>query len=128
MNNKRFMMLVMMILGLLSSAVLVSDSVSAMSMASGTISATPQLVIIPTGSNSGSSTICWSVSGASTGEVWVSSNGGTEQLFARARSGCQVASWIQPNRSYQFTLYEGTAHSVALGSTSVIGLQKCHWC
>jgi hypothetical protein len=88
---------------------------------SGSISATPTSVPVPTG-GLGTTEVCWDVDNVSTGEVWVSSNGGGESLFARDPHGCQSAPWIQRNNSYAFRLYAGTSHTVRLGSVTVTGV------
>jgi len=89
--------------------------------ATGTISASPQTVSVPTG-GIGTTQICWDVNDVSTGEVWVSMDGAAESLFARDPNGCQDAPWIQVNHSYTFNLYAGTAHSAQLASVTVTGV------
>jgi len=86
--------------------------------ATGTISPNPCHLTIETGST-GTTTITWSTSGCQTAEVYVSMDGGSETLFARAASGSQNATWISAGHYYIFRLYEGTAHSNLLAWTNV---------
>lgn len=91
-------------------------------LASGNISASPTTVRINLDrTNTGTTNVCWSVSGATTGEVWLSLNGQVEKLFARAPSGCQSATWITAGNVFEFRLYEGTAHTTLLNTATVIG-------
>src|SRR5690606_5995847 len=76
---------------------------------SGSISATPENVLVATGSL-GTSRICFS-SNVEYSEVWVSWNGAPDTLFASERiSGCANATWIQAGHTYEFRLYQGQAH------------------
>ncbi|RKH56769.1 hypothetical protein [Corallococcus llansteffanensis] len=91
-------------------------------LASGSISANPTTVRINLDrTNTGTTNICWSVSGASTAEVWLSLNGQVEKLFARAPSGCQSATWITAGNVFEFRLYAETAHTTLLNTATVIG-------
>ncbi|AFE06960.1 hypothetical protein COCOR_06504 [Corallococcus coralloides DSM 2259] len=88
--------------------------------ATGTISANPTNVRINLDVTTlGSTTICWSVSNATTGEVWVAAAGLPEALFTRAPSGCAVAPWFHAGDNMVFRLYEGTAHTKVLASVNV---------
>jgi hypothetical protein len=90
--------------------------------ASGTISADPTDVWVNTNvTHIGSTQICWDVNYASSGEIWLSMDGQPEVLFAGGADGCQSADWIQVGHSYNFNLYEGTAHSNQLASVTVNG-------
>ena len=61
---------------------------------SGGLSATPNPCSIPSGSSTCSSTIGW-VSSATDAQVWVTGlDNANPQLFASAKNGSQVASWI----------------------------------
>ncbi|MFL6199111.1 MAG: hypothetical protein ACJ76J_08045 [Thermoanaerobaculia bacterium] len=86
----------------------------------GTITSTPFVVRAPYGGTS-TAALRWATQGFSTAEVWLSLDGGTEQLFARAVSGAQSAPWIQPGHDYRFNLYAGTSHSQLLDSVRVYG-------
>ncbi|MBN8465647.1 hypothetical protein JYJ95_03940 [Corallococcus exiguus] len=88
--------------------------------ATGTISATPTNVRINLDVTTlGSTNVCWSVSNATTGEVWVAAAGLPETLFARAPSGCADAPWFHAGDNMVFRLYEGTAHTNVLASVNV---------
>jgi len=90
--------------------------------ATGSISASPTEVWVDTRvTQVGSTTICWDVDNASDGEVWLSMDGQSEVLFARAQDGCQSADWILAGHAYNFRLYEGTAHSNQLADVTVLG-------
>lgn len=84
----------------------------------GWIDASPETVQISSGV--GNTNVSWSGC-ADTNEVWVSDNGAGETLFARDRSGSQNAPWIQIGHTYDFCVYEGTAHSNQLDCVTVTG-------
>lgn len=42
------------------------------------------------------------------GEVYVSADGGPEELFARGEGGAQEAPWLATGKSYEFRLYMTT--------------------
>jgi hypothetical protein len=86
----------------------------------GTITSTPFVVRAPYG-GTGTAALKWATQGFSTSEVWLSTDGGPEQLFARAVSGSQSAPWIQPGHDYRFNVYAGTSHSQMLDSVRVYG-------
>ncbi|MBV1857810.1 MAG: hypothetical protein KUG77_05305 [Nannocystaceae bacterium] len=86
--------------------------------ASGSVNASPETVHISSGL--GNTNVSWSGC-ASTNEVWVSHNGAAETLFARNKSGSQSAPWIQIGHTYNFCVYEGTAHSNQLDCVTVTG-------
>lgn len=87
----------------------------------GQVSAYPRQIPLAPG-QLGTTTVTWATDGLATAEVWVSINGGPEALFARKRSGTAVAPWIQRGRTYDFRLYEGTAHAVLLDTITVVGI------
>src|SRR6187551_3642283 len=58
-----------------------------------TLTASPNPV--PAGSTPGSTTIKWSTGGSPTAQVYVSTNGGPEALFASDGEGSSEAPWIQ---------------------------------
>jgi hypothetical protein len=86
----------------------------------GTITGTPFVVRAPSGGSS-SAVLQWATQGFGTSEVWLSLDGGAEQLFARAVSGSQSAPWIQPGHDYRFNLYADTSRSRLLDSVRVYG-------
>lgn len=79
----------------------------------GTITGSSFVVRAPYGGTS-TAVLRWATQGFSTAEVWLSLDGGPEQLFARAVSGSQSAPWIKPGHDYRFNLYAGTSHSQLL--------------
>jgi hypothetical protein len=89
--------------------------------ATGTISSSPSTLVISAGQTA-TTVISWSTSGASNAQVWLSVDGMAETLFAQSSAGSQSAPWIQPGYAYKFTLYDGTAHTVPLASTVVLGV------
>ena len=86
----------------------------------GTITSTPFVVRAPHGGTS-TAALRWATQGFATSEVWMSVDGATEQLFARAVSGSQSAPWIRPGHDYRFNLYAGTSRSQLLDSVRVYG-------
>jgi hypothetical protein len=86
----------------------------------GTITGTPFVVRAPDG-GAGAAVLNWATQGLSSSEVWLSLDGGPEQLFARAVSGSQSAPWIQPGHDYLVIHYAGTSHSQLLDSVRVYG-------
>jgi hypothetical protein len=53
----------------------------------------------------GATTISWSTDGG--GAIYVSQDGGPEQLFARGINGSAEANWICRGSTYEFRLYPG---------------------
>jgi hypothetical protein len=86
----------------------------------GTITGTPFVVRAPDG-GTGTAVLNWATQGFATSEVWLSMDGGAEQLFARAVSGSQSAPWVRPGHDYRFNLYADTSHSNLLDSVRVYG-------
>lgn len=86
----------------------------------GTITGTPFVVRAPHGGTN-TAVLHWATQGFATSEVWLSMDGGAEQLFARAVSGSQSAPWIKPGHDYRFNLYAGTSRSRLLDSVRVYG-------
>lgn len=90
----------------------------AITVLSGSISASPTVCTIPTGSTTCTATLNWT-SNSSTSEVWVSKlDGSSPQLFARNKSGSQAAPWISTQGS-RFTL---KSNGYVLDSVDVRGL------
>jgi hypothetical protein len=63
--------------------------------------------------------ISWASLAEGDAEVFVSRNGGPEQLFARGPSGSIEVNWIAPGSSYQFRLYSRDASRRLLAATTV---------
>ena len=81
-----------------------------------TIKATPNPV--PAGTGMGTTTISWTTGDGSEGQVYVSSDGQAEQLFATTPQGSADAAWVQAGKSYEFRLY-GAGHEKLLGKVVV---------
>jgi hypothetical protein len=62
-------------------------------------------VVFKSPSAPGRTTISWNMPGHAEAEVWVSQDGGPEQLFVRGASGSQEAPWIARGSTYEFRLY-----------------------
>src|SRR5262245_29363569 len=95
------------------------------SPASGT--ATPQISAapnpVPAGPEKfGKTTISWNTGDGSVGEVYVSTDGSSEKLFAGNRSkGSMEAAWIGKG-VYEFRLYAGKDHKTVLSALKVTRL------
>ncbi|MBU2219181.1 hypothetical protein KKG15_01670, partial [Patescibacteria group bacterium] len=76
--------------------------------AQGTITANPQICVSSSKDIPCSTVISWSASGVTQSQVWVSMDGGEEQLFTCALNGSETAPWILPGRNYAFRLYPAT--------------------
>ncbi len=88
--------------------------------ASGSISASPQTCIIPSGSSHCSSTISWSTSGATNPCIFLN----TGQLFTCGASGSAGASWISES-GFTFLLKNGNTYgSPTLQSVFVKGARQ----
>lgn len=81
----------------------------------------PRLFIsaTPNPATSGETIIRFQTGSGSVGQVYVDGGGINDALFAQGESGSQIASWIQPNARYVFTLYFGTDHKIPLASITV---------
>ena len=84
-----------------------------------TITASPNPVT--TGEGPGTTTITWNTGDGSTGQVYVSEDGGPETLFAEASTGSAPAPWIAAGKTFEFSLYAGTEHAKVLAKTQVTG-------
>jgi hypothetical protein len=82
-----------------------------------TIAAEPNPV--PAGSGLGRTKISWATLAKGDAEVFVSRDGGPEQLFADGPSGSEEAPWIAPGSSYEFRLYSKGASRRLLAKTVV---------
>jgi hypothetical protein len=82
-----------------------------------TLTAAPNLV--PDGDRTGTTIIAWSTGTGAIGQVFVSENGGLEQLFATGPAGRQATNVIAPGTQYEFRLYEGINRSARLASLIV---------
>jgi hypothetical protein len=83
------------------------------------ISVTPNPVPLDPISGNGTTTIRWNVKEGEVGQVYVSANGASEQLFRQGIKGSANAPWISTNATYVFRLYAGTEHKVLLAEQVV---------
>jgi hypothetical protein len=81
------------------------------------IMATPDSV--PAGGDSGTMTISWSTGDGSRGQVYMSVNGGPEQLFTEGEENDVDTPWIDKRATYEFRLYAGTEHTSLLDTITV---------
>lgn len=82
-----------------------------------TVTASPNPV--PVGQGPGTTTVSWNTGDGSGGQVYVSSDGGAETLFAGGAPGSAAAPWIEAGKTYEFRLYGGTEHTKMLAKTQV---------
>ena len=74
---------------------------------------------VATGSGLGRTRISWTTLGSDLAEVWVSQDGGPEQLLARGPAGSVEARWIATGSSYEFRLYSRDTSRRLLAKTVV---------
>jgi len=98
-----------------SSAVSSAPTAPSPSLSSSNLSAIPNPV--PTGSSK--TTIAWYTKDGSIGQIYVSTNGQREVLFAQGTSGSQEAPWIKPGVIYVFRLYAGLDHRTLISTITV---------
>ena len=72
-----------------------------------------------TGPELGVTTSSWIAGASDGGEVYVSTDGGPERLFASGDRGSATAGWICRGATYVFGLYAGTSHQNAVTSITV---------
>ncbi len=84
-----------------------------------TITASPNPVTI--GEGPGTTTITWNTGDGTTGQAYVSEDGGPERLFAEGSTGSAPVAWIQAGKTFEFRLYAGTEHAKVLAKTQVTG-------
>lgn len=91
----------------------------------GSISASPTTVNIPSGQSTGSSTISWNASGVTQAHVRSSCAGAAQTGFAVTGAGSfsQVANFIPVGASCTFQLRADSAGGTLLGSVTVTGQQ-----
>ena len=74
---------------------------------------------VPAGPLAGKSEIRWNTGDGTVGEIYVSTNGGPEILFARNSQGSQEAGWIANGSTYVFRLYKVGQERTLLASITV---------
>ena len=67
----------------------------------------------------GTTLITWTTGDSQGGEVWVSEDGGPEQLFVNGSQGSGEANWICRDRIYEFHLYGGSGRAKLLNTLTV---------
>lgn len=77
---------------------------------------------VPVRDGLGTARIRWSTGTAEPGQIFLSADGGAEQLFAEGAEGTQDAPWINPSSKYEFRLYAGREHRALLASVLVTGV------
>jgi hypothetical protein len=82
-----------------------------------TIAADPNPV--PAGSGLGRTKISWATLAGGDAEVWVSRDGGPEQLFDGGATGSVEVSWIAAGSRYEFRLYSKDGSRRLLAKTVV---------
>jgi hypothetical protein len=89
---------------------------------SGQITANPQVVIVPAGASSGTTSISWTTVNCAAAQVTVTAVGGAEQLFGDATSFQNaVAPWIGLT-TFTFRLYGDRTRTLLLDSVVVTGV------
>ncbi|MGA1540651.1 MAG: cellulase family glycosylhydrolase, partial [Chthoniobacterales bacterium] len=89
---------------------------------SGQITANPEVVMIPAGASSGSTSISWTTVNCAAAQVTVTAAGGEEQVFGEATSFQNaVAPWIGLN-TFTFRLYGDLTRTLLLDSVVVTGV------
>ncbi len=81
------------------------------------ITAVPNPVAIQ--SDRGMITLSWNTGDGSIGQVYVSQDGGQEQLVKEGAEGSGDINWIQPGSVYEFRLYAGREHKQNLAIVTV---------
>ena len=74
---------------------------------------------VPAGAGAGTTTISWTTGDNSDGQVYVSEDGGQENLFAQGPAGSKDAPWIRTGAGYEFRLYAGTDRRTRLAAVAV---------
>jgi hypothetical protein len=77
-----------------------------------TLEAIPNPVPVQPPPDQGRSAILWDTHGGSTGQVYLSVNGGPSTLFAQAAKGSKILDGIRSDFTYQFRLEDGKNNSI----------------
>lgn len=64
--------------------------------------------------------VAWDTGDGSLGQVYVSVDGGSENLVAEGPRGSAEVPWVAPSKRYEFTLYAGLRHQTRL-TGAVVG-------
>jgi hypothetical protein len=63
---------------------------------------------VPGGDGNGSATVTWNTGSSTSGDVVVSTDGGSDVTIASGASGTSNVTWIQAGHSYRFRLMQGS--------------------
>lgn len=74
---------------------------------------------VPSGEGLGKTRITWRTGNETSGEVYVSTDGGEETLFVQGSEGSAEAPWIASGSTYEFRLYDARGHTKLLAHTTV---------
>lgn len=104
------------------------DSVTVLGIApnSGNIAAFETEAIAPASGGNASVEIAWGTNGYASAQVFVSLNGGPEQLLSQSANGTSTPAWIVPGFKYDFNLYAGETHTTLLDSVTVYGRRQAY--
>jgi hypothetical protein len=100
----------------------VSSAANTGSSAEARITATPNPVPIESGL--GKTTIAWNTGDGGAGQIYVSRDGGAEQLVTQGAEGADDVNWIEAGPTYEFRLYAGLARTKLLTSVTVKGVRS----
>ena len=78
---------------------------------------------VPAGSGLGTTVITWKTGDGSQGQVYVSQDGATENVFDAGTDDSKEAPWIQTGSTYEFRVYAGSDHKTQLASVKVTRAQ-----
>lgn len=92
-----------------------------LSLSSAAYAAGASISASPNPTTTGSTVVTWTTGDGSTGQVYVSMNGGQSVLFDQGTGDSITAPWIQPGNTYTFVLYGGTSQATVLGQVVVQG-------
>ena len=78
-----------------------------------------ELYIAPDGPTRGTASFTWGTNGYATSQIYVSVDGGADNLMSQGATGTCDAAWIAPGHTYYFRLYANTTHTTLLDSVTV---------
>jgi len=81
---------------------------------------------VPVRGQLGKTTLSWGTLDGSDCQIFVSRDGGAEQLLKQGAEGSDDIPWIEPGAVYEFRLYAGLEHREVLASVTVKGVQAEH--
>ncbi len=99
----------------------ISSSHTTTNSTEASITASPNPVRVESGL--GKTTIAWKTGDGATGQIYVSRDGGAEQLVTQGADGSDEINWIEAGAVYEFRLYAGLGHTQLMASTTVRGVK-----